>query len=275
MGNTSSFRSKAFPAAILSAATVFGTALVGAGAPASAEDAAPKLGARWTLSMTHGPLKRILVDDGGGRKVTHFYMTMKVSNTTGHPRDWRPLVVGKTDTLHPDYVAGGFSTALEEIRRVERDATLEPVEKRPEGRSRIAAGETKNLVAVFGPVNPEWSRFRIEISGLVDPHAILKVQKYKEGEDYTKGRYVVSDTVYLERNESVMRAMAEEAKKEGSEVPKPTPEYHEVVEDRAWVIEHRRSGDEFRPDDDPIDFVRERWEVLRDPKIIRVIPSKI
>jgi hypothetical protein len=39
------------------------------------------------------------------------------------------------------------------------------------------------------------------------------------------------------------------------------------------AIEYARDGDEFRPDDDLIRFVREDWEVIGEPKLIRTITS--
>ena len=84
-----------------------------------------------------------------------------------------------------------------------------------------------------------------------------------------------TDTAYLDRNEQVMKELREEAAKSGGTVPAPTPEYREVVEDRAFVMVFGRSGDEFQPENDPISFVSERWEILGEPKVIRVLASKV
>ncbi len=247
--------------------------LAGVAAPpaARAADDAPKDAAkvakRWTLEFAHSHLKRAVVGER-----TYYYMTLTVTNKTGLPRPWHPVVIAHTDTTHPVYVAGGFAPALEEIRRVEDNPALVPVEAsgwKNDASGKIQDGETKALAAIFGPIDAQWSHFRIEVLGLINPSATLKVQKYGEG------KWTVSDTVYLERNEKVLADLRAEAQKTGGAMPTPTPEYHEVVESRAKVIEYYRSGDEFRPDDDPIQFVRERWEVLGEPQVIRVIPSRV
>jgi hypothetical protein len=255
-------------------AAALGAGVAAVRAPAHAEEAAPapKPGARWTLTMTHSALKRVVVDEK-----TFYYMTLDVSNQTGLPRPWRPLVVGKTDTLHPPYVAGGYAPAVAEIRRLEGVDELQPVEQsgwQPGEAGKIKQGEKKRLVAVFGPIDPHWSRFRVEVSGLVNPAATLKVNKYPDKAP-DQPRYTVFDTAYEDRNERVLKELREEAAKSGGTVPTPTPEYREVVEDRAFVMVFGRAGDEFQPDDDPIRFVSERWEVLGEPKVIRVIASKV
>lgn len=235
--------------------------------PATAAEA-PAGGKRWTLDFTHGPLNRVVVGE-----TTHYYMTMTVTNKTGLPRPWRPTVIAHTDTTHPRYVAGGFAPALEVIRRTEGNAALQPIEasgwKSDPTAGKIQNDETKQLVAIFGPVDPHWSKFRVEVLGLVNPTAILKVAKYGEG------KWTVSDTAYLERNAKLLEELRSEAAKTGSAMPTPTPEYHEVVESRAWVMNYTRSGDEFRPDDDPLKGGRERWEVLGEPVVIRVISSRV
>jgi hypothetical protein len=226
-------------------------------------------GRRWSLSFSHGSLKRVLVDDGTGRETSHYYMTMTVENGTPLARNWRPYVTLKVDTRPEAYVAGGFATALEAIRRQEGNADLMPVEstgwkKGDDGK--IAAGARKDLVAVFGPLDPGWSSARIEVHGLVNPITTLKVLKYGD-------KQVVLEAAYTQRNLKVMEELKAAAKASGSDIPQPTAEYLEVRETRARVIEYERDGDEFRPDDDLIQFVREGWEVIGDPKVLRVIPA--
>ena len=244
-----------------------------AGAPAlvRAEDApAVSSARRWTLGFTHGPLRRVLVDDGSGRESTFLYMTMKVSNKTGLPRPWRGLVTAKVDTKAEPYVAGGFPTALEAVRRQERDKELLAIEDttfRAGEEGKIADGATHNLVAIFGPVDAGWAHFRIDVFGLVNPITTLKVLKYGD-------KQVVQESAYLERNEKVLADLAAAAKASGSDIPKAIPEYQEVLERRSYVMEFKRKGDEFRPDDDPIEFIRERWEVIGEPKVLRTISGQ-
>ncbi|MCC7136968.1 MAG: hypothetical protein IT460_00900 [Planctomycetes bacterium] len=241
--------------------------------PVRAEDgaAAPATASvkRWTLDYSHGPLRRVLVDDGAGRESSVLYMTMKVSNKTGLPRPWRPLVTAKVDTRATPYVAGGNATALVEIRRQEGNDKLTPIEAtgfRSGDEMKLADGATLDLVAIFGSVDPGWCTCRIDVSGLINPITTVKVLKYGD-------KQVVMESAYAGRNDKVMETLRAEAKASGSDVPRPTPEYQEIQERRNFVMEYRRQGDEFRPDDDPIQFAGERWEVIGDPKVIRVIPA--
>jgi len=238
---------------------------VGVPAPVRAEDApAPSTAKRWTLDFSHGPLRRVLVDDGSGRENTYLYMTMKLGNRTGLPRPWRGLVQAKVDTRTEPYVAGGFPLALENVRRQERNKdliALEDTTSRSGDEGKIPDGATYDLVAIFGPVDAGWAHFRIDVFGLVNPIALLKVLKYGD-------KQVVQEAAYRERNEKVLAELAATAKASGSDVPKPTSEYQDVLERRSYVMEFSRKGDEFRPDDDPIEFIRERWEVLGDPKVL-------
>jgi len=240
-------------------------------APAAPKADAPAstAGRRWMLGFTHGNLKRVLVDDGTGRESAFLYMVMTVENKTGLARDWRPFVTAKVDTRPSAYVAGGYTTALDRIRSQEGKADLQPIEstgwkKGDEGK--IADGATLHLVAIFGPVDPGWASFRIEVHGLVNAITTLKVQKYGD-------KQIVDEAAYAEHNAKVWTELKAAAKASGSDLPRPTAEYQEVRENRAWVIHYKRNGDEFRPDDDLIEFVREGWEIIGEPKLLRTIPA--
>jgi hypothetical protein len=231
--------------------------------PAAKSNAANK---RWLLEMTHGPLRRVLVDDGTGHDRTYAYMTMTVENKTGLPRPWRPLVTATVDTRTAPYVAGGFSEALDPIRRQEHNRFLDPLPDsgfKAGDEAKLADGKKLTLVAIFGPVDAGWAKLRVEVTGLMSASATLKVEKYGE-------RQVVVESAYADRNAKVMQALRAEAKASGSELPKPTAEYQVVSEIRRFVMEFRREGDEFRPDDDPIEFVGERWEV---PETVVILPD--
>lgn len=240
---------------------------VGAPALVRAEDApaaAPTSAKRWTLDFSHGPLRRVLVDNGSGKDSTYLYMTMKVGNKTGLARPWRGLVTAKVDTKAEPYVAGGFPIALDAIRRQEHNKGLIAIEDttfRSGDEGKIPDGTTYDLVAIFGPVDAGWATFRVDVFGLVNPIALLKVLKYGD-------KQVVQEAAYQERNEKVMAELAAAAKASGSDIPRPTAEYQDVLERRSYMMEYRRKGDEFRPDDDPIEFVRERWEVIGEPKVL-------
>lgn len=240
-------------------------------ADAPKPEAGPKstAGRRWMLGFTHGTLKRVLVDDGTGRETTYLYMTMTVENATGQNRPWRPTVTGKVDTRPEPYIAGGYAPALARIRSQEGKPDLQPIEatgwkKGEEGL--IASGAKLNLVAIFGAVDPGWASFHIEVQGLVNAVTTLKVAKYGE-------KQIVMEAAYAARNAKVMEELKAAAKASGSDLPRPTAEYQEVREKRVFSIDYKRSGDEFRPDDDLIEFVSEGWEVIGVPKIIRTIPS--
>ena len=236
--------------------------------PAAGESSAATAasGKRWMLALTHGPLQRILIDDGTGNETTYMYMRFQVANKSGLPRDWHPLVTATLDTRRErPYYAGGFPVALERIKKTVDDPELKAVEstwsKGLDGK--IKDGETKSLVAIFGPVDAGWSTFHIEFHGLVNPVTTLKANKYSET------AVTFSEPVYVERNAAVLAELAKASG--GGELPKPTSEYHVVVEKRVWAVNYTRKGDEFRPDDDPIEFAGERWLVLGEPKFIRKI----
>jgi hypothetical protein len=223
---------------------------------------------RWELKLTHGPLKSVTVTEASGAQASYHYLTMKVENGTAHPRPWRPHVVGTTDTPRPAYVAGGFPLALERIRRAERDESLQALDASQFGddkkERKVGVGETLNLVAIFGPLDPLYDRFTVEIQGLVNPVVTLKVLKYGD-------RQVVLDDAYADRNRKVMDELKKEAAAGNAALPTPTEEYHEVVERRAFAIEYARAGDEYHATENPIEFVREGWKLLGEPKFIRSI----
>jgi hypothetical protein len=242
-------------------------------APAAEPAAAPRSDTsvkRWTLGFTHGPLRRVSVDDGSGRMSTFIYMVMTAENKTGLARAFRPNVLAKVDTKTEPYVAIGFPQALAAIRVKEQDSSLKLLEElanRPGAEGRIPAGAKWTFVAIFGPVDPGWASFRVEVHGLLNAVTTIKVRKYGD-------KQIVLEAAYAARNEKVMAELRAAAKASGSEIPPPTVEYQEIRERRAYVIEYQRQGDEFRSDDDPIDFVREGWEVIGDPKVLRVIPAQ-
>jgi len=241
-------------------------------APAAAQSTA---GRRWMLTFAHGPLRRVQADDGLGHVVTLLYMTMTVENKTGLPRNWRPFVTGATDSRPAPYVAGGYSLALEKIRAQEGNPELQPFEttgwkKGDEGK--IGNGEKRSLVAIFGPIDPYWARMTVDVQGLVNPIATLKVDKYGD-------KQIVVEAAYAERNAKVWDELKAAAKASGSDVPQPVGEYQEVRERRTYRIVYRRQGDEFSPDSDPIEFVSEGWYVpegtaeIPNPKTLRTIKA--
>jgi hypothetical protein len=231
-------------------------------APAPAPEAAPPAPEtppptggprRWMLSISHGPLK--VVRDAGQ---TYHYVLLTVGNDTAVARPWQPFIQAETDTGRV-HVACGCSGAVEQVRRRERDPSLLSVEGSV---GKIAPGEKKKIAAVFGPIDSSWSRVSVLVQGLVNPVVTHRVQKYGE-------KVIVSDAAYEERNEKVMEEVRKAAKESGGEVPAPTMEYREFMERRAYAITWQRKGDEFRPEEDPIEFVSEGWRVLGDPVILR------
>ena len=258
----------------------FGLVLAGAAwaaVPAAADDPAkpeepaksnPAAAAkRWALDFSHGPLRRVEVDAGAGRVSTMLYMTITVENKTAFPREWRPFVTGWSDSRPTPYVAGGYSTALTKIRTQEGNDALQAIDTtgwRKGDEGKIAKDEKKQLVAIFGSIDPHWASFRVQVEGLVDPITTLKVRKYGD-------KLVYEETAYADRNAKTMKELEDAARAAGAEVPQPTAEYQEVRERRARAIYYSRQGDEFRPEDDPIRFDKEQWEVLGDPLVIRKI----
>lgn len=237
-------------------------------------------GKRWTLGFTHGPLRRVLVDDGSGRETTYLYMTVTVENQTGLPRPWRPLVTAKVDTRAEPYVAGGFPSAIALIRHQEGNEALVAMESSwgVGDAGKLAVGDKKQFVAVFGPVDPGWASFHIEVQGLVDPLVSYKVLSYKpdaaevrSGTDDPLDMQVVLEPAYAAHNAQVMDALRK-ANPDGN-IPKPTPSYRYYIEKRVWSMDYRREGDEFRPDDDPILFAGESWKVVGSPKYIRTVKA--
>lgn len=248
------------------------SALVAVASSAGAEDAASQAGRRWTLTFSHGPLKIVTVADANGRDTSYHYMTMKVENKTAFPRSWNPHIVGTTDTPHAPYMAGGWTLAVDKVRQKEGDPTLVCVEESQYGpdkkAKKIAVGEVLNVVAIFGPLDPLYDKFTISVQGLVNPLTIVKVLKYGDGQQ------IVLESAYAARNAKVKEALKKAAAASGSAIPAPTEEYQEVTERRAFVMEYERLGDEFHANDNPIDFVREQWEILGEPKLERVIGGK-
>jgi hypothetical protein len=249
---------------------VVGSAALVAGPAASAEDPAPGpnpavAAKRWALEFSHGPLRRAEIDAGAGRISTVLYMTITVENKTAFPRDWRPFVTGWADSRETPYIAAGYPGALEKIRSLEGNETLQAIDTtgwRKGDEGKIAKDEKKQLVAIFGSVDPHWAGFRVQVEGLVDPITTLKVRKFGD-------KTIYDESAYGERNAKTMKELEDAARASGAEIPAPVPEYQEVRERRVRAIYHARQGDEYRPEDDPIRFVKEQWEVLGDPLVIR------
>ena len=239
-------------------------------------------GTRWLLTMEHGPLKIVPVQLGAGQPVAYHYMTLKVTNPGTLPRDWFPLAKALTDT-NKTYVAMGFDEALEAVRAKEGNDKLEPIGAT---KGKIAAGETLDTVAIFGPLDPLYDRVRVQLLGLSDPIGIYKLDKYAvaielpdevayfeaDGEGgyskVTEG-VLIQDVAYLERNALIKKAMRKEMGE--GKFPDPTSEYWEVKERRVFEMIYTRPGDEFRPDDDLISFESEHWIVVGDVRALRQI----
>jgi hypothetical protein len=244
---------------------------------AMAEDEKPTR-ERWFLTLEHGPLRTVVVNDAGGRSQAHHYMTMKVTNGTRFPRQWHPLVKAITDTKQT-LIAGGFTEALQEIRRVEHRPGLVPIGTTA---GRLEAGASVDTVAIFGPVDPLYDTINLQVFGLVDPVAIYKVEQYgaksppnaKEGEVVLGEDSVIVDSAYWTHNQAIIKRLKDAAAEAGGEVPQPHVEYQEVAESRYWSMVYERLGDEFNAEDDIIKFKHEGWRVQGDPTGLRVISTE-
>ncbi|MHC5009988.1 MAG: hypothetical protein ACYTG6_03440 [Planctomycetota bacterium] len=221
-------------------------------------DAQPATGSRWALDLEHGRLRIVSLRQVDGTVVTYHYMTLRVTNNTGLPRDWTPLVRILTDTDRT-FVAAGFNHALEAIQAQESNDALVPIETTS---GKIQTGQTLDTVAIFGPVDPLYDRVRVQVFGLTDPIAIYKVDTYPNGS-------VIQDVAYLERNKAILDALAEEYGADN--LPEPEVQYQEIAERRVYQMHYERLGDEFRPDDDVIDHKSEGWTIVDEPKVLRVI----
>jgi hypothetical protein len=231
------------------------------GAPARSDVGAPAAGGRWTLQFEHGPLKIAMVEDGTGKTSSYHYMTLKVTNGTALPRRWSPLVKALTDTKR-EYVGVGDPQALEAVRRRERDEKLVCV---AETGGPLAPGESRKSVAIFGPVDPLYDVISVRVYGLTNPVTTYKVEIYGE-------RKIIVDSAYWDRNQVVLKALREEAKAAAADkLPTPVVEYQEIRESRYFEMVYERLGDEFRPDDDVIRFLREGWRIDGEPTMLRVI----
>jgi hypothetical protein len=239
---------------VLAASLLAVLVLVALAAPRAAAE--PATGARWVLTLEHGPLKIVAVPQPGGGTKTYHYITLKVTNATGLPRNWYPLVKALTDT-GKETIAAGYGDALQAVRDQEHDRDLVLVETTA---GKVEPGKTLDTVAVFGPLDPLYDHVKIHVYGLADPIAIYKVDKYPTG-------VVIQDTAYMARNQAFLEAL----KEAGGELPKPTVEYQEVSERRVYEMRYERLGDEFRPDDDVITHQSEGWTIVGDPKVLRVI----
>jgi hypothetical protein len=232
-------------------------------APAAETPAAPAADAklptgtrRWMLKLTHGPLRH--VRDGGS---TYHYVVLTVENQTGLARPWKPFVQAVVDGGKRTHVACGCGGALDAVRRRERDSSIQSLEA---SAGDLPSGQSRKIAAIFGPIDSGWNAVDVQVQGLVNPVVWHRVQKYGE-------KVVISDSAYDARNEKVMEEVRKAAKESGGEVPPSVPEYQEFVERRAYSMEWRREGDEFRPEDDIIEFVREGWKILGDPVVLRTV----
>ena len=245
----------------ISLCVIGGIAAVNISAVSAEDGDAPKR-QRWIIDMQHGPLKTVAVRDGQGNAKYVHYMTMKVANKTGNPRLWVPQVVAKTDT-GKTYYSGGKTWAMAAIRKAENNQSLVPMESTSDKKSRMANGASYEAVAIFGVVDALYDRITIECFGLVDPVAIFRFDVYGDEE-------VVKDAVYWDRNQKILQRLKTAAVESGGELGKPTVEYREVLEDRYYEMIYERLGDEFRAQDDKIDFIQEGWKAKGKLKVLRV-----
>lgn len=230
---------------------------------------------RWMFSMSHGPLRTVVVHAADRSTQAYHYMTLTVSNDTGFARKWTPMVKAMTDT-GKTYIAGGHAEALESIRKRERNERLEALNATG---GQLAQGQTVETVAILGPLDALYDRVTVEIYGLVDPIATYKIEQFGEkspagarGESVVIGaRTVIVDSAYYERNQRILAELRKEAADTGGLLPSPSVEYTEVAELRCWEMVYERLGDEFHAEDDIITFVSEGWRVKGEPKGLRVI----
>lgn len=240
-----------------------------------------KTGGRWTLDLAHGRLSVVPVQSPAGGVKSYHYITLKVTNSGALPRDWYPVVRALTDT-GKEYVAMGYDEALGAVRGQEGNDALVPIGST---KGRIAAGAVLDTVAIFGPIDPLYDRIRVRLTGLADPVAIYKIERYdvevavpdapyaqadEEGvlQPVTKA-LTIQDVAYVFRNEAMTAALKKQVGE--GELPKPASEYWEVSERRVYEMIYERLGDEFQADDDPITFKKEQWIVVGDVRLLRKI----
>jgi hypothetical protein len=211
------------------------------------------------------------VRDGGA---TYHYVLLTVENKTETSRPWKPHVRAVVDGTKT-HVACGCSGAVEQVRRRERDSSLLSVEA---SAGPLAPGQSKRIAAVFGPIDSGWNRLTLLVGGLVNPLVVHRVQKYGDAKlkvgDVELDPVVIADAAYEQRNTAVLDAVRKAAKESGGEVPAPTVEYREFMENRAYAVDWQREGDEFRPELDTIDFVREGWKVIGEPVVFRTVTPR-
>jgi hypothetical protein len=251
-------------------------ALALAWSPAAAEETSAR--ERWFLDLQHGPLRTAVVRSPSGRSTAYHYMTMKVTNGTSFARQWHPLVKAVTDT-GKTYLAGGFTQALDAVRRAERSKGLVPIGTTA---GKLDPGQTVETVAIFGPLDALYDHINIQVYGLVDPTAVYKVEQYGDrSPDNAKHPDVVIgpdsiivDSAYWDRNQAIRKRLKEAAAAAGGEIPAPHVEYQEVSESRYWSMDYQRLGDEFYAEDDIIRFLRQGWKVDGEPTGLRVISTE-
>jgi len=266
-------RNRALP---LLAAALCATLIVSSLAPAGAEDVETRK--RWTLDMSHGPLRTVSLKDAAGRPTTYHYMTIKVKNGTDFARQWHPRVEANTDTKK-SYAAGGYGNALAAIRKAEGDKGLVEIGSTA---GRIKPGASVNGVAIFGPLDALYDRINVQIYGLVDPVAIYKVEQYgdkspagaKEDQVVLGKDSLIVDSVYWDRNQKILKRLKKAAADSGGAVPQPHVEYMEVAENRYWSMDFERLGDEFFAEDDIIRPKGEGWRIAGQPRGLRVISTE-
>ncbi len=227
----------------------------------AAKPAAPisKEGMRWTLTFEHGPLRFVHCKGVTGAPACYEYMRLKVTNPTDLPRPWNPFAEAITDT-NKTYVAVGKSSALLSIRAAEKDDTIQALEG---SGGKIEPGETKNLVAVFGELDPNWDKLEVRVHGLVNPITTYKFEIYGEGNE------VIVDAAYRARNQKILQRIEASAKEAGGSVPNPEVVYREVREQRVRSIAFQRIGDEFGREADAVTQIAEDWKVIGEPNKLR------
>ena len=139
---------------------------------------------------------------------------------------------------------------------------------------KFAAGETREVVAIFGPLDSLYDRVKIQVFGLADGVATYRTKLYgsEPSGDRVPDDAVIGDSAYYERNQKIIKSLREQAT-DGA-IPDPKVAFLVVGEKRYYEMVYERLGDEIRPEDDLITFVKQGWKVEGEPKYLRTVSAK-
>ena len=140
---------------------------------------------RWQMGFVNGQPRVVIVQNALDHGVPFMYFTFTVKNDTGKDRNLRISILARSDTqkridgeLVQVTARADFDPhAMKLIKAKEKNKKLLAM---ADVQGTIAAGESKQAVAIFRSPDPEMDRVEFRVEGLIDPIDVVGGKRYFE-----------------------------------------------------------------------------------------------